>query len=591
MSEVYLGIHVHLDRLVAIKVLHGFLLDHENLIERFKREAKAVANLRHPNIDQVYDFDIQDDIIFMVKEYIDGTSLQRELIRLGEEGKRFPIRQIGSIINDVARALDYAHSKGVLHRDVKPSNILIDKEGKAYLTDFGIARILSDHRLTATGTVMGTPAYMSPEQGRGEELTEESDIYSLGIVAFEMLTGQVPYDAKTPVAIVLKQLTEPVPDITTIVDDVPISAQEVVDRALAKSPESRYSSADELVRALRVALEALESTEPIETAPKETESGDVDIKTPTVVLPDETFPGELDKPTEVMPDTEGTTEFDQPTVEMQEVEEPGEFEKPTVPMREFEGQSMFEQSGVLMSDGDEKDQEDEEQEREIESPEEESGLVQIPPETKKRKIPIWGIVGIVLVLITMVTVVLTQVVDFRKPTLELVFDAENTESGLSLTTGDNRDVETVYEDGKWAWRSGNGQRLSHSRDGNIEADNNLWFDIDDSILYQIRLGTEIRITIYYFDLGYDSFGLEYDAYSSRSNVNYVGVDGAKKTNSGKIKKVTLTLDDAYFANRLGNADFTITDNMDGAETIWKVVVAKYPPKSGISEWIENLFQE
>ena len=138
-----------------------------DFIERFKREARAVANLRHPNIVQVHDFDIVDDVIFMVMEYIDGTDLQTHLKELTKKGEHFPIKQIGSIINDIAGALDYAHSRGMLHRDVKPSNILLDKSGKAYLTDFGIARIIGSQKLTETGALIGTPAYMSPEQAAG----------------------------------------------------------------------------------------------------------------------------------------------------------------------------------------------------------------------------------------------------------------------------------------------------------------------------------------------------------------------------------------------------------------------------------------
>ncbi len=267
MADVYRGIHTHLDRPVAVKVLHGHLMEGGDFIERFKREAKAVANLRHPNIVQVHDFDIQGDLIFMVMEYIDGTNLQQKLVELDKTGERLPITQIASIVSDIAAALDYAHSQGMLHRDVKPSNIMLDAEGKAYLTDFGIAKIVGDNKLTATGTLIGTPAYMSPEQGRGEELTEESDIYSLGVVAFEMLTGHVPYDAKTPIGIVHKQISEPVPRITELVDGVPVSAQEVIDRALAKTPEGRFSSADELTGALRLALEALEATEDVLVQP------------------------------------------------------------------------------------------------------------------------------------------------------------------------------------------------------------------------------------------------------------------------------------------------------------------------------------
>lgn len=306
MAEVYQGVHINLDRNVAIKVLHGYLAEGGDFIARFKREAKAVANLRHPNIVQVHDFDVQDEIIFMVMEYINGTNLQQRLVDLDKKGERLSITQIGSIINDIAGALDYAHSKGMLHRDVKPSNILLDSNDKAYLTDFGIAKILSDQKFTATGTLIGTPAYMSPEQGMGEELSKESDIYSLGVVAFEMITGQVPYDAKTPIAIVQKQISDPIPHIKELVKNVPDKAQDVIDMALAKAPESRYSSAEALVIALRTALHALEAADPsLKTTAASASKVDRDeLISPTVEMQDVSTPQEFDQPTVLMEDGE-----------------------------------------------------------------------------------------------------------------------------------------------------------------------------------------------------------------------------------------------------------------------------------------------
>jgi len=297
MAEVYAGIHTHLDRKVAVKVLHSYLLEGGDFVARFKREAKAVANLRHPNIVQVHDFDIQDDLIFMVMEYVDGVNLHTKLVEVGNRGERMPIKLIGSIINDIASALDYAHTKDMLHRDIKPSNIMLDNDDKAYLTDFGIAKLLSDQKFTATGTLVGTPAYMSPEQSLGDDVSKESDIYSLGVVAFEMLTGQVPYDAKTPIGIVHKQINDPIPNMSELVDGVPGTAQEVIDRALAKTPESRFSSAEDLVGALRVALQALESTDPI-AVPQEESPTVVDdtLEAPTVTMKAE----EMEQATVVM---------------------------------------------------------------------------------------------------------------------------------------------------------------------------------------------------------------------------------------------------------------------------------------------------
>ena len=299
MAEVYVGIHTHLDKKVAVKVLHSHLLIGGDFVARFKREAKAVANLQHPNIVQVYDFDIQDDLIFMVMQYIEGSTLHTRLVEAGKKKQRLPIKLIASIINDIASALDYAHSKGMLHRDIKPSNILIDNNDKAYLADFGIAKLYDEKKFTATGQLVGTPAYMSPEQGRGDDLTKESDIYSLGVVAFEMLTGQVPYDAQTPIGIVLKQINDPVPTMSELVEGVPGTAQEVIDRALAKSPEGRYSSAEELVSALRIALQALETLDSVQVSIPE--------DPPTVVNDG------LDAPTVTMQ----TEDIEQPTVVME----------------------------------------------------------------------------------------------------------------------------------------------------------------------------------------------------------------------------------------------------------------------------------
>jgi serine/threonine protein kinase/tetratricopeptide (TPR) repeat protein len=326
MAEVYQGVHTNLDRKVAIKVLHGYLAEGGDFIARFKREAKAVANLRHPNIVQVHDFDVQDEIIFMVMEYIEGTNLQQRLVNLDKKGERLSITQIGSIINDIAGALDYAHSKGMLHRDVKPSNILLDSNDKAYLTDFGIAKILSDQNFTATGTLIGTPAYMSPEQGMGEELSKESDIYSLGVVAFEMITGQVPYDAQTPIAIVQKQISDPIPHINELVKNVPDQAQDVIDIALAKAPGSRYSSAEALVIALRTALHALEAVDPSlkATAASASKVDRDELISPTVEMQDLSTPQEVDQPTVLM------EEGGQPEI----VEDPGLVEESSPDMNE-----------------------------------------------------------------------------------------------------------------------------------------------------------------------------------------------------------------------------------------------------------------
>ena len=597
MAEVYLGVHTMLDRPVAIKVLHGYLTEDLSFIERFKREAKSVANLRHPNIVQVYDFDIYEDMLFMVMEYIEGTNLHERLVALEREGKRLPIKQVGSIINDIAGALDYAHTQGMLHRDVKPSNILLDAAGKAYLTDFGIARILNDHKLTATGTMLGTPAYMSPEQGRGDELTEESDIYSLGIVAFEMLTGQVPYDAGTPIGIVNKQITEPVPAISSLVDGMPETAQGVIDRALAKSPKSRYSSAVELVAALRVALQALESSEQLlhEPSPEDEEKA----AAPTVAPSAKVGAGEdtlsastgamtepdLEKSTVAMPEAEA----DHATVAMEEPDQ----DKATVAM---EGPALDKATVAMESE-------------------------EIPPSQKttkgskeklapspagKKKMPLWTWIAIGALVLGGTVFAVTQMLPGKeaaetpvaevivaeveestpKPQSEesepgeVVFDAENMDGGLILRLNEDVDVEVVTagENQETAWRTGNGEVLPDV-DGNGESDTFIMFDIDNDFLFEFSdPGLQVQIEVEYLDEGTDTFQLQYDAQTGGpyGNGKYKEAAVIQKTNSGEFKTAVFKLDDVFFGDRMGPpdglGDFRIFDMHDGAETFRRVTV-------------------
>src|SRR5512136_1323917 len=167
MADVYRAHHTRLDRDVAIKVLHPHLIEGQDFLARFEREAKAVASLKHPHIVQVFDFDSQDDLQYLVMELIDGGSLRGRLEELAKSTARLPRDDTRRIFGHVASALDYAHRRGMLHRDVKPANVLLDRDGDAYLSDFGIARILSETQFTTTGALIGTPHYMSPEQGKG----------------------------------------------------------------------------------------------------------------------------------------------------------------------------------------------------------------------------------------------------------------------------------------------------------------------------------------------------------------------------------------------------------------------------------------
>jgi serine/threonine protein kinase len=251
MAEVYLGTHLTLDRPVAIKVLHSYIEEEPELLVRFQREAKVVAGLRHPNIVQIYDFDAIDGHPYIVMEYLKGPPLASYLRSLHERNERIPHHQVARLLKALTASLDYAHEQGVIHRDIKPGNILLhgkadeiplDKpltnDVEAILTDFGLVRIANTASQTVSGMVSGTPAYMSPEQARGDPTDHRTDIYSLGIVLYEMLAGRVPFEADSTLSVIYKQINDPPPPIPGISPDV----QKVIDRALAKKPGDRYQT-------------------------------------------------------------------------------------------------------------------------------------------------------------------------------------------------------------------------------------------------------------------------------------------------------------------------------------------------------------
>jgi tRNA A-37 threonylcarbamoyl transferase component Bud32 len=254
MAEVYKGYQPGLDRYVAVKVLHSHLADEEDFIGRFEREATAVARLRHPNIVQVYDFDVEGSTYYMVMEFVEGPTLKAELKERSMKGQIFSLPEISRIFSALASAIDYAHSRGMVHRDLKPANVMFTAEGQVVLTDFGIARIMGATRYTMTGAISGTPAYMSPEQGQGERGDERSDIYSLGVILYEMVTGRVPFDADTPFAIIMKHINDPLPLPTTVNSAVPEVVERIILKAMSKNPADRYQSAGEMAKALRDAL-------------------------------------------------------------------------------------------------------------------------------------------------------------------------------------------------------------------------------------------------------------------------------------------------------------------------------------------------
>ncbi|MDA0246285.1 MAG: protein kinase, partial [Chloroflexi bacterium] len=254
MAEVYKAYHENLDRHVAIKLMHPFLADDKEFLARFKREARAMAAISHPNIIDVFDFDVEGDTYYIVMEYISGGTLKELIEHLAANGQRMELSRAIQLILELADALTFAHSRGMLHRDIKPANIMLNERDSAILTDFGIAKMMSGPSHTATGAMIGTPAYMSPEQGLGQPGDERSDLYSLGVLFYQLVTGKLPYDADTPLAVVLKHVNEPLPDPRTLNPNLPTAFEDILFKALAKKPADRYSSVHEFARELRQAV-------------------------------------------------------------------------------------------------------------------------------------------------------------------------------------------------------------------------------------------------------------------------------------------------------------------------------------------------
>ncbi len=249
MATVYLARQSSMNRQVAVKVLPREFLHDPQFIERFKREVRLIAELEHPHILPVYDFGEYERIPFIVMRYLGGGSL-RDVLSRG----LLPLADLVRPVEQVCAALDFAHAEGIIHRDLKPSNIMLDERGNAYLSDFGIAQIMQDAGRLTGSAVIGTPAYMSPEQAEGRPLDARSDVYSMGVVLFELLTAREPFQADTPMAMLLKQITEPMPSPRVYRPDLSEGVERVVLRATSKDPASRYASAGEFARAFQRAV-------------------------------------------------------------------------------------------------------------------------------------------------------------------------------------------------------------------------------------------------------------------------------------------------------------------------------------------------
>src|SRR3989440_8497312 len=255
MSSVYRAHDELLDRKVALKILHSHYNEDEEYVERFRREARTVAQLSHPNIVTVIDRGEDEGRQFIVFELIEGRTLKQVLDAEG----RLPERRALEIALQVARGLAFAHEHGLVHRDVKPQNVILNGDGRAKVTDFGIARSLDVQGVTQSGTVLGTSNYIAPEQASGQAVDQTTDVYSLGVVLFELLTGEVPFPGESFVAVAMQHVNEPPPSLLDVRPDVPARVAHAVDRALEKDPAARFPTMDAFAAELQACLAELGS--------------------------------------------------------------------------------------------------------------------------------------------------------------------------------------------------------------------------------------------------------------------------------------------------------------------------------------------
>ncbi|MFQ3535516.1 MAG: protein kinase [Aggregatilineales bacterium] len=272
MAAVYRARQASVNRDVAIKVIKPDLVESEEFKVRFSREAQVIAALSHPHILKVFDYGQHGDVVYLVMELLNGGSLA-DLLR---KGGRLPLTEVTRLLEQIGGALDYAHRRAIVHRDLKPQNVLLDEEGNAFLTDFGIAKLLGETSgLTQSGTAMGTPAYMSPEQWRGQNVDGRADIYALGVMLYEMLAGRVPFMGDTPYSMMHMHVFEALPSIRMARPDLPEAVQGVLAKSMAKDRDERFSTAGEMVNVFKAALS--------ETAASGAASPSVDVTAPVPV--------------------------------------------------------------------------------------------------------------------------------------------------------------------------------------------------------------------------------------------------------------------------------------------------------------------
>jgi len=250
MSTVYKAFDTKLQRPVAIKVLAGAVADQPGFVARFHQEARLLAALSHPHIIHIYDYGEDQGAAYMVQELLPGPALEQRIADLKQRDAKLSRDEIILVSRQIGSALDAAHAAGIIHRDVKPSNILWNAAGALVLADFGVAKALHEERLTQPGMVLGTPIYLSPEQAQGQPLTPSSDIYSLGVVLYELIAGHPPFEGATSIGVALSHVQKSPPSLRRSRPDLPLNAEAVVLRALAKQPAARFRSAGELAKAL-----------------------------------------------------------------------------------------------------------------------------------------------------------------------------------------------------------------------------------------------------------------------------------------------------------------------------------------------------
>ena len=304
MASVYKAYDPNLRRSVAIKIIHPHLSNNPEFFRRFEEEATAVAHLRHPNIVQMYDFNHDGDLYFMVMEFILGETLQTRLKRLNNSKRRLSIKDAITFTAEICDAAFYAHQRGMIHRDIKPANIMLDVDGKAILMDFGIARMVGASQHTATGAVLGTAMYMSPEQIQGLHTDARADIYSIGITLFEMLSGKPPFEADSAMTLMMMHLNDPIPDLHDLQPDTPPDLLAITNKALAKNRDERYQSASELAAALRKLSDQPQKTPAIASPPSQVLSESPEVTFIEAALVNDTGETIIEAPGTVTPKKE-----------------------------------------------------------------------------------------------------------------------------------------------------------------------------------------------------------------------------------------------------------------------------------------------